>query len=236
MKNVSGWLCFLFSVFFFFFVVVQQFRSTCDSFGLLYFLGSSSSDELPYRSGYFQMWVSLVSLGYLYAFPSVQIVELCRTSKARSTSPAAAVHSSESSIRLRCRGCATVLNSVHILSVCWNKSPCLRTQTAACPQAPPRTGSPAPPPMSRASTRERTAPERGCGCSRDSAWYTWRHHINANERNDRQTSPWVFCKSPAKMNLFEVIKSENADEMRAMSHLNIPTLFHCAGSLWRSEI
>lgn len=26
------------------------------------------------------------------------------------------------------------------------------------------------------------------------------------------------------------------DEMRPMSHLNIPTLFHCAGSFWRSEI
>ncbi len=54
----------------------------------------------------------------------------------------------------------------------WNKSPCLHTQTAACLQAPPRTASPAPPPVSRESTRGRTAPVRGCGCTRDSAWYT----------------------------------------------------------------
>lgn len=54
----------------------------------------------------------------------------------------------------------------------WNKSPCLHTQTAACLQAPPRTASPAPPPVSRESTQGRTAPVRGCGCTRDSAWYT----------------------------------------------------------------
>ena len=29
---------------------------------------------------------------------------------------------------------------------------------------------------------------------------------------------------------------QKEDETRAMSHLNIPTLFHCAGSFWRSEI
>lgn len=60
----------------------------------------------------------LVSLGCLCAFAPAEIVEFCRTSQVRSTSPAAAVRSSESSIRPRCRGCATVSNLARIPSVC----------------------------------------------------------------------------------------------------------------------
>jgi len=44
------------------------------------------------------------------------------------------------------------------------------------------------------------------------------------------------AKAQQKWTCLKSLKSEKEDEMRAMSHLNIPTLFHCAGSLWRSEI
>lgn len=44
------------------------------------------------------------------------------------------------------------------------------------------------------------------------------------------------AKAQQKWTCLKSLKSKKEDEMRAMSHLNIPTLFHCAGSLWRSEI